>query len=247
MSEIKRLWETLEIMRLSYPLVDMEAPSPQFRVEGKAFFPIGRGLLENGDETVSNKLVMILGQDFGTVEYFQQNVRQAGTENTTGNPTWNNLLTLLDASGIDHKSCFFTNAIMGLRKTGKNTDSPVAFKNPTFIAGCQQFFLAQIQVQRPRVILALGYWPAHFLSHNLSPMLTKYWGHFRSITPIVAEDSHAVVLRATFPDVPDYETNVVALFHPSMRGVNVSKLSKNIQYTFTPQTEADRIRRAFQP
>jgi hypothetical protein len=65
MSEISKLFSQLS--ELQYPS-SMQAVCNE--IEGIAFFPVGRGLYNFGDQNLSDKKVMILGQDFDTAENF---------------------------------------------------------------------------------------------------------------------------------------------------------------------------------
>jgi len=58
MIEIQQLFSRTET--LSYPHTMIKVVG---NIEGRAFFPGGKGTFEN-DENISNKSVMILGQDF---------------------------------------------------------------------------------------------------------------------------------------------------------------------------------------
>lgn len=220
----------------------MVAADDTLQVTGCAFFPVGRGLWEDGDTSLSNKKVMVLGQDFGTVQDVREKVLPQGKESVTGNPTWRNLISVLQSAGIREEDCFFTNAIMGLRLDGKNTDTPSAFKHPAFLAACRAFFIEQLKAQKPKVILTLGFWPIHFLREGLSAKLTRRWGAFKKITPIVSAEEHSVIREVVFEAIPDYKTNIVALIHPSLRGVNWAKLSKQTHLNVNNDTESARIR-----
>ncbi len=217
----------------------------QLQVNGTAFFPVGRGLWNDHDTTLSTKKVMVLGQDFGTVADMVGKVLPHGKEDVKGNPTWRNLLSLLERAGIEQEDCFYTNAIMGLRQTGKNTDTPTAFKHPEFMKGCRVFFLEQLKIQRPSLVLVLGFRPVEFLRHGLSSHLSKRWAVAKSITQMLADESQSVARGVQFEDIPDFSTNVVVLFHPSLRGVNIAKLSKREATNFDAHTEVNRIQSAY--
>ena len=137
-------------------------------ITGVAFFPGGKGTFNN-ENIISDKKIMILGQDFDCKDNFEVS-KNNGKEDIRKNPTWRNLLILLGEAGISNNDCFFTNAILGVRKGNKGTGKSPAFKSPEFIAGCQQFFLHQIEVQKPEAIFVLGKFTAKFLA-NMSERL----------------------------------------------------------------------------
>src|SRR5229473_1703409 len=91
-----------------YPKGMMEVP---VQIEGRAFFPGGRGFWKQRGEDPQSGLpkhpVMILGQDFDTVEGYEESQKR-GKESLVG--TWSNLLKLLSQVPIAKTECFFTNA-----------------------------------------------------------------------------------------------------------------------------------------
>ncbi|MES2776813.1 MAG: hypothetical protein V4722_21725 [Bacteroidota bacterium] len=60
MTDIERLF--IEAAKISYP-VDGKMVKVDNTISGLAFFPAGKGTFEN-DDILSNKSIMILGQDF---------------------------------------------------------------------------------------------------------------------------------------------------------------------------------------
>jgi hypothetical protein len=82
-----------------------------------------------------------------------------------GNTTWINLEKLLGKEAM--KDCFFTTAIMGLRKSGQKDDqASYAFstKGKDFLQLNLSFFREQLENADPDVIIALGLPVVHFLS-----------------------------------------------------------------------------------
>lgn len=66
MNEIKLLFERLD--NFTYP-DNMKLVKGE--IVGEAFFPGGRGLINTNDNTISNKKIMILGQDFDCETNFE--------------------------------------------------------------------------------------------------------------------------------------------------------------------------------
>jgi uracil-DNA glycosylase len=213
MTEIKALFDAVD--QLNYPASMLKVTG---QILGRAFFPGGKGTFDNSD-IISDKPIMILGQDFDTESNFEKAV-EAGQENIKRNATWRNLLKLLEQSGIKPQSCFFTNAIMGVRAenegTTKNTGKSPAFNHPDFVKQCQEFFLTQLQAQQPKLVLVLGMMPAKFLSDMTEQI--KSWKSLNSITAIDAV-GHQILEGIRFSD--DVTTTLVLLTHPSYRSVNV--------------------------
>jgi len=101
--------------------------------------------------------LMLIGQDWGTVGYFE---KWRGLDQPQGNPTNDNLIELLlsigiriDNPGIDQKGeVFFTNAVLCLKEG--NLQSPI---KPEWVRNCGERFLKPlIEVVHPKVVVALG-------------------------------------------------------------------------------------------
>ncbi|WP_170170185.1 uracil-DNA glycosylase family protein [Hymenobacter perfusus] len=193
-------------------------------VKGRAFFPGGKGTFDDSS-IISDKPIMVVGQDFDVEANFSK-AEAAGQENIKQNPTWRNLLALLEEVRISPQSCFFTNAIMGVRvdlspgsqNKQKNTGDSPAFKHPDFIIECQDFFLKQLEMQRPRLILVLGKMPAKFLATMVEDL--RPWKQLQTITEI-DNAGQQLMCDATFSN--DVKTTLVLLTHPSFRHLNIQK------------------------
>lgn len=195
---------------------------------GTAFFPGGSGLWlghSSSSKTVSNKpsmpkkKIMVLGNDFGLKAGYE-NAFDYPYENLKS-PTWRNLLELLHHAGIKPKNCFFTNAYMGLRITGKRTGQSPGAADPEFVERCESFFLdKQIPVQKPRLILVLGTEARRFitpLSSDLKPW--KKWQSFEKL------DAHgfSFIEEVNFKNSAGQPTTVAALVHPSAQWTSTFK------------------------
>ena len=106
---------------------------------------------------------MILGQDFDCETNYKKSLGP-GSESITKDPTWRNLVAFLDELNAFPNICFFTNAILSVRKGNKGTGKSPAFKDKDFIKQCQEFFLYQLEIQKPLTIFALGKYVGEFLS-----------------------------------------------------------------------------------
>jgi uracil-DNA glycosylase len=92
-------------------------------------------------------------------------------------------------------------------------------RDSAFVDRCRAFFVLQLKLQRPRVIVALGaYVPAFLapLSHELTAWTT---GH--SFGELDKQDL-ALVRSATFRSA-EHTCAIVALTHPSLRLANVGR------------------------
>jgi len=176
---------------------------------GLAFFPVGRGLFGDGEDLPKGK-IMILGQDFGTLSY-TQNLPQSGEDIKT-NATWRNLLELIRGAKISEGDCFFTNAIMGVRKNEKMVGKSPGMKHDKFREKCQEFFEFQFETQKPATIWALGVEVMKFLL-PLSSELKGKWSKISSLKSL--DETSTPLLKAIhFDNNKLLKTNVLILTHP---------------------------------
>jgi len=104
-----------------------------------------------------NAQLMVVGQDWGDVDYY---VRNLGLDDLN-NPTMKNLERILQHIGMDvsltaysdqPRGLFLTNAILCLKTGGLQ-----AKVHPTWIDNCRNEFLRQqIGIVRPKVVVGLG-------------------------------------------------------------------------------------------
>jgi hypothetical protein len=133
------------------------------RMMGPGFFPGCTGLYKSEDD-FDSKPVMVLGQDFGNESVYGFLDLRGEVDKSV---TWRHLKTLLSDIHIKPEQCFFTNAYMGLRKTDREVAGPVTAllkKAKGFADQCQTFFLYQLQVIKPELVLVMGKEPAGFIA-----------------------------------------------------------------------------------
>ena len=207
-----------EQKKLCYP---NEVERVKRMIAGTAFFPGGSGLwlgcscswyTPSDRPDMPEGKVMILGNYFDTKTGYEESFENKG-ENLKC-PTWQNLLEYLHCVSIPLKHCFFTNAYMGLSIIGKSNRGPSPGLNDSrFVQGCESFFLEQITVQKPRLILALGEHSIDFIA-GLSCDLTE-WKKCKNFKELDDSDLGPVVKRVSFNS--SQPATVVALVHPSGR------------------------------
>ena len=160
---------------------------------------------------------MILGQDFDTKLKYES-AKKNESEDISSNTTWKNLLCLLNEAKISPDNCFFTNAIMGVRNNGSAIGKSPGFKNKIFIEKCQEFFLYQLEMQKPKIILVLGLKVAEFLSET-SNNLDK-WRKIKNYKTI-DEKNLQILKNIKFKN--GNVSNLALLMHPSSRKYNLDK------------------------
>jgi uracil-DNA glycosylase family 4 len=174
-----------------------------------AFFPAGKGTANISDTTISDKDIMVLGQDWGNVKQLE-NFMDSETRPNSG--TWKYLLLFLEELEIKESRCFYTNAIMGVRKGNSVTGKSPAFRDKKFIKQCQDFFLFQLELQRPKAILVLGKLVAEFLSDTSDQL--ESWNKIKNYSLI---DSQNKQIQKNIIFKNGVKTNLVLLVHPSFR------------------------------
>jgi len=185
--------------------------------EKTVFFPAGDGLYyKDGKPTHID--YMVIGQDFDTYDKFKHIYDNTLSELDTKNTTWTNLLNLLRDAGIDPKSVFYTNAIMGYRNRGKNTGKSPAFKDADFIAACRAFMVEQINTIKPKKIIVLG--------ANLFDFMAELSNDLKAIKDIKKfKDLDKRVFRGvTFKNVGSSKCDVLFMLHPSLFYANARSM-----------------------
>jgi len=203
---------------------DNPYPNSMLKICGElkrvAFFPGGKGTIDNSED-LSNRKIMILGQDFDCEANYKKAI-EIGYEDINRNPTWRKILNILEASKIPPEECFFTNAILGIRKGDNGIGKSPAFLDNRFLNYCREIFIKQVEIQKPKLIIVLGKYTAIFLAplhKQLNP-----WMNFKNFQNI--DDNNLQVVK----DVPlgnISNINLVLLTHPSLRHLNIKKRKFN--------------------
>lgn len=186
-------------------------------IKGIGFFPGGKGTFNN-DDTIWDKEVMVLGQDFDTYENYNI-AKENGQEDIEKNPTWRNILEYLKSVDVSPSNCFFTNAILGCRTEGSSTGKSPAFKETEFLRYCRSFLLRQLDMQQPKIIFVLGKHVAEFLSATSEDLAC--WKKIKNFASVDAAGKQ--IIKARFNN--NVESTVVLLTHPSFRPSNVHRRS----------------------
>lgn len=214
-SNLDRLRAQLPVIE-PYPAGVVPVREP---IAGLAFFPGGSGLWQYETGARQSDIpvggVMVLGHDFHSEEQYEHS-KDRGCEDLNA-PTWRNLLELLDETGASRKSCFYTNFFMGLRAGKQTTGVFPGKKDKAFVQRCRDFFLYQVEVQKPRIILVLG---AH-VPRLLAPLADKLhlWSKAQGLGAIDTAGA-ALVCDVSFGRNHHF-AHMVALTHPSLRHANL--------------------------
>lgn len=190
------------------------------QIQGTSFFPGGTGLWWGGARTIPALpvgKVMILGHDFHSVAGYEWSLKHA--EENLKTTTWLHLQDLLKRVPIRLEDCFFTNIFLGLRKGAATTGRFPGADDPEFVDRCRKFFLRQMAVQQPRLILALGTYVPQFLA-PLSEQLAPVWTTPSSF-PRRDRDKTSIRTEVVFKNHDRHPCVVASIVHPCMRNSNV--------------------------
>jgi hypothetical protein len=167
-------------------------PLPEFPVEGEGVMLVGNNL----DGTANYQIRLDKGEPHGDPRFPRRLMR-----------TWRNLYLLVDDAGVRRERCFFTNAYVGLNRTGP-TATFAGERDNWFRAWCHDFLAQQISVMRPRTVVALGAPARDFLV-----AMTGDRDHWRPVATTTSIDG--IPIRA------------VALSHPSRRLTSTARLDES--------------------
>jgi hypothetical protein len=205
----------------SYPASMIEVDGG---IAGTCFFPGGRGLFQNADSTwpvPPRGKIMVVGNDWGTKTEYDDFVRQPSKEMKSS--TWRGLLGVLAAAlgerNLTLGHCFFTNAYMGVRKSGSSMGECPGRSDAVFRRECSDFLGRQIAHQEPALIFTIGKWAPEVMA-SLAPPLAPWaeagrkpeWKHVDQCGPL-----HTNVV---FDVLPSRMVTVAALTHPALAGSN---------------------------
>ena len=141
----------------------IETDFEKYITNGLGFFPYGSGLMEIDKEEIPENGILILGQDFGNVVYFE-NIKENGEAEKH---TMKNLQEVL-SNEIKNK-VFLSNVFMGLReKEFNNTEKFPGLLNVEYLRLCKTFLEIQIEIIKPHLIITLGKIPQEFLEKNIN-------------------------------------------------------------------------------
>ena len=151
------------------------------------FFPLGYGILSDdfhaGKTVLSTCKIMVLGNDFGTADYLADKCKDK--REPPSNPTIKNLLGKLN---LDTSSTFFTNFYLGVRLEGTNTKRAVCLEQD-YKALCFDFFLTQLQIIDPQIVICLGHDVRKALARQ-SVLFSSWKGTSTTLKHLYAQKQH---------------------------------------------------------
>lgn len=213
MNEIELLFQELS----KYDKYPIKMKKILGEIKGIGFFPSAKGIF-TPDNTISNKEIMVLGQDGEAELDFKQSINN-GQENLNA-PTWRNLINLLKESNNTLENCFFTSAIMGIRTGNKSSGKSPAFRYNNFITFCRNFFVKQLTLQKPKLIIVLGIDPLQVIFPLAKPLYK--WERIKNFENL-DKNKLQLLKNVTFEEIPNYKVNIVVITHPRERELNIKR------------------------
>lgn len=133
------------------------------RIEGRSFFPGGCGLAFGFAQTYPRDPIMIVGQDFAAapvgVSSFEDWLTfdaQKLARFEASSPTWRGVETLATDGLLDLDRAFFTNALLGARRSTSDTGRHPAWNNQQFVQSSVDCLVKQIVLLQPTTVVAIG-------------------------------------------------------------------------------------------
>lgn len=179
-------------------------------VQKQGFFPICTGTID-GSMDLSKLKVMVVGQDFGTKKDFDKKKIKEKGENIEKQSTWKNLKPMLTNLGINPSECFYTNLLLGLRKSESNVGISPALENEDYVNQCIEFFQKQIEAVNPKLIIFLGKVTFALSSGIINKKEIEKIDYIKSIRKVNKS-------KPKFKDI-----NCLYMIHPSFRAQQISK------------------------
>lgn len=199
-------------------------PVPQ-RIPGRNFFPGGRGLWYEASAKESPSFptggVMILGHAFHDLDAYTEILAGglAGAHSPSPEPTWSNLLELLEAADIAPPECFFTNCFIGLAREAPKEGRFPGADDAAYVERCRDLLCAQIRTMKPRLVLTLGRYVPAFIA-PISPQLS-HWKSRRTYKDLDARGPAVSEVHLADGTAPPF--GVAALVLPSRRPGTVGR------------------------
>ena len=174
---------------------------------GLGFFPYGTGLLMEGIDALPKDGLMVLGQDFGTVQYVSEKIIKQGEADEN---TFSKTVKLLDS--YPKEKVFLTNLFIGLRKVESmlGINPALQQKESAYLDASFGYFKFQVQSVKPSRIIVLGKVPYHFIVERSEEKLEKIQT-FGKYLPLIQSGKIPQLMGIPILCIP----------HPSMWNSNV--------------------------
>jgi hypothetical protein len=147
-----------------HPVVRPTSSTIEGLIQGTACFPGGAGLWRgkrNGGPLpvyFPESPLMFVGHNFDSERGYAISLARGGEAE---GDFWTRLLRMLESAGLRPAECFFSNALIGL-KPGKAEGEMPSVRG--YKEQCQSFLQRQVEIVRPRAVVALGVQAIRYVS-----------------------------------------------------------------------------------
>lgn len=167
-----------------HPIVECTPRSIDELIAGTACFPgrsgVWRGQCRGGPlpDNFPHEPVMFLAHNFDCITGFQRSLERKGEVDSR---FWCRLLTIVRYAELVPEQCFFSNVLMGLKPGDATGPMPTA---PGYRDQCLTFLRLQIDIVRPRAIVALGADAAKLVHRLGRPYASVHHRSARCFSPL---------------------------------------------------------------
>lgn len=154
---LQNLLDTMHATVLDYhPSVLRPATACDEVIQGTAFFPGGSGLWRGDSlhgtlpESFPSSPLMVVAHNFDSIDSYNRSMARGGEVDSL---FWSILIAILRESNTALEDVFYTNALMGFKPGSAVGNMPAA---GGYEEQCAAFLKQQIEIVRPRAIVALG-------------------------------------------------------------------------------------------
>jgi hypothetical protein len=148
--------EMAATVRDYHPEVGRTGTTVDELIQGTALFPGGCGLWRGSalggpmPEYFPDSPIMLVAHNYDSIAGHERYQQRGGEVDSS---FWRILIGYLDGAGIDPADAFFTNALMGCKPGSATGKMPSV---PGYEDQCLSFLRRQLEIVRPRVVIALG-------------------------------------------------------------------------------------------
>lgn len=185
---------------------------PWEHIGKRGFFPVCSGTIDGSTE-LSDKSIMVVGQDFGKVADAEKAILHG--EDIDRISTWKQLRPMLKNLGIDENKCFYTNYLMGVRDSKSNMGASTGLRSKEYVESCLTFFEYQVSFINPKVILFLGK-VAYYLAQTGADINEKINRPYLDKIKDLLSDKQLARVKIGGVSIP-----CAFLIHPSQRKLNI--------------------------
>lgn len=189
---------------------------------------------------------MVLGHNWGPKEDYEKYLGRGYeclAERARCDNTWRNLLKLLETCGTDRRSCFYTNAMMGLLEREASEGDFPGSQHELYLNRWSEFLRYQLRVVRPRLVLCIGGESPRMLGRSVNDR-GGWLGPLGGQRSLADLGRHEIDVRA-FPN-PGFELDpfvAVAIHHPCREGNFLPRFDRICGLVQRGLSEADQFTR----